>query len=94
MYILEKLERDKYIFKMENNTYHITSEGKIFWLKGGYLNSYQQDKFLFERQENDRMMGIRNEKILSMGSVGAMIGAIGVLIWEIGKTLYHFLCDY
>ena len=38
--ILEKLDRDKLIFKMSNEHYHITLEGKLF---GGYLHEKLSD---------------------------------------------------
>jgi len=38
--ILEKLDRDKMIFKMSNEHYHITLEGKLF---GGYLHEKLSD---------------------------------------------------
>ena len=59
--ILEKLDRDKMIFKMSNEHYHITLEGKLF---GGYLHdklsSVEKEKELERRESRLEEREIKN----------------------------------
>ncbi len=63
--ILEKLERDKLIFKVPNNSYYITLEGKIF---NGYVQ-HQKDEIAFKRtKEGYDLRMKRYARSLSIGT--------------------------
>ena len=89
--VWDKLERDGYITQIKDRngvgeTLRIpTIEGVIFSLKEGYRASHQS------AVRNAKIAAL-HDVILSFGSVGAAIGTIGLLFWEIYKHYHSFHC--
>jgi hypothetical protein len=89
--ILEKLERDKLIFKtttsygmeLEIHYYHITIEGRLF---EGYVQQNNDELTQKGILANDLKRRIRNDRFVVLGAVWAAIAAIGLLIVE---TMIH-----
>ena len=86
--ILEKLHKDGYAIKPSENLYQISFEGKLFYEEGGY-NQLDIDKKI-----NRESIRLKNEKerinqiLLVRGAIGAAIGAIGLVIWEMIKYIF------
>jgi hypothetical protein len=88
--ILEKLERDKLIFKttttymeFEIDYYHITIEGRLF---EGFVKQNNEEIIQKDILANDLKRRIRNDRFVTQGAVWAAIAAIGLLIVE---TMIH-----
>jgi hypothetical protein len=93
--IIDKLEDDGYIYYDKDvfkkdvelrgddamKNYMITFEGELFNLDGGYVTHAEKEK-LRKRIQNLK------DYLLIVGSCGAAIGTIGLLVWEIYKTFF------
>jgi hypothetical protein len=103
--ILNKLIKDEYAEMMketafgtidEKEYYSITFEGKLFLQQGGYQIKEIEDKNnrmrmdeLEKRQNQNEQRLIKLNRWVAIGSVGAAVGSIGILIWEMRYWLAH-----
>lgn len=77
------------IDSMGLDKYFITYKGVIFINDGGYLHEKEVRDRAYARQESDRKITLRNDKILSYGTVIAGIAAACLLILQILQHFHH-----
>lgn len=71
------------------NAYYATFEGRYFLDKGGYVQQAKDEIIRREMIEAENSRRIRNDQLLTQGSLWAARGAVGLVVWEILKTVYH-----
>lgn len=81
--ILEKLERDKFIFQVSNGSYHITLEGKIF---EGYVQR-QKDKIADKKNKDN--YDARMESNAHRLTIGTWFLVGSTLIFALVEILKH-----
>jgi DNA-binding PadR family transcriptional regulator len=91
--ILQKLTNDGYVFTEQReykpsglvNVYFVTFEGKLFLQSGGYDG--QREEVLRQKiiQNSENAIARRNSNLAAYGAIGAAVGALGVLLFEVIK---------
>ena len=96
--VLDKLERDKMVrmTKMgigngnSNSAEHytISLDGEMLLQDGGYTQKLKDKRLKIEKEEQNLVASQRNERIISLASPWAAGGAIGLLIFEVLKSIF------
>lgn len=96
--VLDKLERDKMVrmTKMgigngnSNSAEHytISLDGEMLLQDGGYTQKLKDKRLKIEKEEQNLIASQRNERIISLASPWAAGGAIGLLIFEVLKSIF------
>jgi hypothetical protein len=69
----------------EQGAYKLSYDGILFKENGGYQAKDKRDKLEMENIRTDLRIRKRNDRLLMLGAIGAAIGALGLVGWEIFK---------
>lgn len=96
MLILKKITKDGYAELISEKgeisgkpiiaTCVISFEGKVFIEQGGYVKKEANDNLYSEQVRIENRRNQLNQKLLVCGAIGAALGAIGLVAWEMYKT--------
>ena len=96
--VLDKLERDKMVRMTKigigngnsNSAEHytISLDGEMLLQDGGYTQKLKDKRLKIEKEEQNLIASQRNERIISLASPWAAGGAIGLLIFEVLKSIF------
>jgi len=93
--ILDKLEDDGYVKRVTTGSfsariYQSTFSGRFFMAEqDGYMQKIQDDYAERKRLEFEYLQNLTNQRWLKYGAIATAVGTCGLLLWEIGKEIYH-----